>query len=51
MILTLKIILIIIMCISFMGAVAEEKKDSKMSMTAICIASIFATIAAFIWLD
>ncbi|MGI2329672.1 hypothetical protein [Planococcus sp. YIM B11945] len=48
MTLVLKIILIIIMCISFMGAIAD--KEVRQSMTAICIASILATVTAFIWL-
>ncbi len=49
MILTLKIILILIMCISFMGAVAEKDKDFRRSITAVCIASMFATVVMFVW--
>ncbi|WP_404335820.1 hypothetical protein [Planococcus rifietoensis] len=49
MILILKIILIVILCISFMGAVAEKDKDFRRSVTAVCIASMFATVATFIW--
>lgn len=49
MILVLKIILILIMCISFMGAVTEKDKDFRRSVTAVCIASMLATVATFIW--
>lgn len=47
----LKIILLIILVISFLGAFGEtERKDLRTSMTAICLASIFASVAAFSWL-
>ena len=49
MILALKIILILIMCISFMGAVAEKDNHFRMTVSAVCIASMFALVAMFIW--
>lgn len=51
MIVFLKVVLIAIMIITFIGAIGEtEKGDLRASMTAICITSIMATVAAFIWM-
>lgn len=50
MILAFKVILFIIIIISFMGAVADSNKDVQNRMAAVCIASIIATFAAFMWL-
>lgn len=51
MIVFLKVVLIAIMIISFIGAIGEtEKGDLRVSMTSICLASIMATVAAFIWI-
>lgn len=47
MILFLKIILIVIMCISFLGAIAD--KELRQSMTGLCIASMASTVAMFIF--
>lgn len=49
MVLFLKIVLLLILCISFMGAVAEKDKDFRRSVTAMCIASMFATVVTFVW--
>ena len=49
MIILLKIVLILIMVISFMEAIADGNKDLRTSMTAICIASILAAVTAFIF--
>lgn len=48
--LLLKVILIVIMLISFMGVVAESKPDLRQALAFICIASIAATVSVFIWL-
>lgn len=48
MILTWKIVLLIIVFISFMGAVAEADKTGRTTLGAICIASIFALTTTFI---
>ena len=50
MVLAFKIILFIIICISFMGAVADSNKEVQNRMAAVCIASIVATFATFMWL-
>jgi|GEM_PF-6630091 len=49
MVLFLKIVLLLILCISFMGAVAEKDKDFRRSVTGVCIASMFATVVTFVW--
>lgn len=49
MILAFKIFLFVIMAISFMGAIADSDSDLQKRMTAICIASMFALFATFIW--
>lgn len=50
MILALKIILIAIMCISFLGAIAEQGKELRNSMTAVCISSMVSVVLTFLWL-
>lgn len=50
MILVFKIILVIIICISFMGSIVDADKELQKRMTAICIAAMFALFATFMWL-
>lgn len=48
MILAFKIILLIIIVLSFMGAFTDVKKDTRTNMTAVCIAAILGFIASSI---
>ena len=50
MITTFQIILIIMMCISFLGAMGDEQMSRVMSLTSICIASVIAFIVSVMWL-
>lgn len=50
MILLLKIIFIIIILISFIGAIGESDREGQIMMIALCISSMFATVFAFMWL-
>lgn len=50
MIIALKIILFVIMSISFLGVVGEKDKELRQTMTGVCIASMFSAVAAFIWI-
>lgn len=50
MILAWKIILIVIILISFMGAIADEDKLTKTSCAAICVAAILSMTATLILL-
>ncbi|WP_193743911.1 hypothetical protein [Bacillus sp. SB47] len=48
MIIAFKIILLMIVMISFLSTIAEEEKAKRDNMTAICIASIIGSVFAFI---
>ncbi|KUL16231.1 MULTISPECIES: hypothetical protein [Bacillus] len=48
MITAFKIILLMIIMISFLSAIAEEEQAKRDNMTAICIASMFSLVVAFI---
>lgn len=50
MILALKVILIVMMSISFLGTVGEPNKDSRNTMAALCIASMLSLVVSFIYL-
>jgi len=51
MIIAFKIILLLIIVLSFLGAVGErENKNLRDNMTAICISSMFSLIVSFIML-
>lgn len=41
-----KVILLIILVVSFIGAIGERDKHSKLQLTSICIASMFAFLAS-----
>lgn len=49
MIFALKLILIVIVCISFFGAVAETKPDLRQSMLLLCLGSMAAAVVTFIF--
>lgn len=46
MILAFKIILLIIIVISFMGAFTDGQKDTRTNMTAVCIAAILGFVVS-----
>jgi len=50
MITAFNIILLLIIVISFMGAIADNYNDRVMSMASICIASMVAFIVSVMWL-
>lgn len=51
MIIAFKIILLLIMILSFIGVIGEkENKKLRDNMTAVCLASMFSLVVAFIML-
>lgn len=47
---TFKVILFIIMVVSFIGAIAEQDRQKSLSLASICIAGILALAVMLMWL-
>lgn len=50
MILTFKSLLLIIMCLTLMGTIAEDDQDKVMPFASICIASMLAFVVSAWWM-